>query len=191
MQDMMKETKAKIISNSKDAKYATKLVNEMLRLKETLDDMNKELVVPTSEVKETIDTGACKLQRTTRGILFTAKGGLDIFVSRRMAKVYTMLESIFEMNSNPPEDKELAEAFKTAVETVCQALIFCSLDSRMLFSTATHLLHEFKEYAEDIFKQSDYKGESEEDIEETNAFEKLAEGIDTLTKLPTPNIDDE
>lgn len=185
--DKIKELKTKIISEGKDARYTEKMLSELLRLQKSEYEMSKELDIPASEVKETLDFDSYTLKRTIRGILFTAKGGMSIFVTMRMASVYQMLYNVFELMKNPPEgDTSLANAYKDSVAYVCQALIFCSLDSRVLFSTATHLLKEFNTFLDEKYTNAEEYKETQKDIEINTDFEKAAEGFDFIANSEPP-----
>ena len=150
--EQIKQIKQDLISNSKDAKWAKQLISKLVSLQKQEDVEPVELIVPTKEVKESIDFGPCKISRTTRGFLFEAKGGLKTFIEFRMSRVCVMFRTLFELHGKvdkTDDEKELYDSFSSAVLYVCQALIFSSLNEASLFNNAANILKTFNEYCQE------------------------------------------
>lgn len=178
-----------IVANSKDAEWAKKMLAELTSLQKQADIEAVELIVPTKEVKQTIDYGAYSLKKTPRGILFTTKGGMSTFVEMRMQSVYEMLSQVFYLHDNPPEDEEaksVYESFETAVAYLMQAPIFGSLNDKTLFSTATNLIRVFNEYCEENYNNAQHHEESEEDIRKNIVADNMASALEQMAKEPLP-----
>lgn len=185
IEDKIKALKEQIVANSKDAKWGKDALRQLTSLQKQLDVEAVELVVPTKEVKQSLDFGAYTLKRTPRGILFTAKGGMDVWVSARMSATWGMLNRVFELTENMPENveaQEYAEAYKGAVAYICQSPIFASMGENMLFSMASHMLQEFNTYCVDNIDNAALHEETDDDIKANIEAENMAEFIDNAVK---------
>lgn len=189
LNEQIKEIKDKLVSNSKDAEWTKKMTNELLSLHTRSLHQPVELEIPTKEVKETIDFGACKISRTIRGYLFEAKGGMYTFVESRMSRVCAMFNTIFELHAKENKDEEeqkLYNAFVDAVQYVLQAPIFASLSEISLFAIATNIRSVFNEYCKEYFEEAEATEETEEDIKANDEDEKIAKGLEVIANIPVP-----
>lgn len=186
IKDKIKEIKNRIISNSKDAEWANKMLLELVSLQKQEDVEPVELIVPTKEVRETLDFGAVKIMRTIRGYLVQCKGGMATFVELRMSAVCAMINTLFELHGKErnEEDENIYEAFREAVLYIFQAPIFASLSDELLFGIATDILRRFKEYSEP--KQEIPHEETEEDIKENIEVENTAKAIEQMVNVQIP-----
>lgn len=190
--DKIKELKARIISNCKDAHWAEQQVTELLRLQKQDDEMNKLVDVPLADVKESIDFGACAIHKASSGFVFEAKGGLTAHVSWRMQSVCTMLQTLFDLHhkeDKSDDENTIYAALRDAVLYVFQAPIFASMDEESLYSIATAILKTFNEYAEERYENAEPAPETEEDIKENIQLERQAEFIQQLAEAPLPPED--
>lgn len=189
--ERINELKANIESNSKDARYARRMVNELLRLKKSECEMNKEIDVNTSDVKDVLDIGPYALKRTNKGILFIAKGGITTLVEPRMASVHSMLVELLEMSHNEDKDSALYNHFLDAVAYVFQAPIFASMSSESLFDIATSILRSFNDYADKHYSNAETVEETEQDnIDNANA-DLAAEVMEQIIDAPIPKDNDD
>lgn len=185
IQQKLKEVKSKIISNSKDAHFATSLIDELVGLQKQADVIPTEVFIPVSDIEKTHDFGATKLSKTINGkFVFEAKGGLYTIVDMRLQSLYTLCQSIFESIDNPPEDevlKDISKDYATAISYIFQAPIFCSLDDNVLFDVATTLLQSFQKNVQSVLEK-DLQPETEADIEANIAFDNAAKVLEDSSK---------
>lgn len=182
-EDKIKNLKNQIVTNSKDAEWAKKMLVRLTSLQKQSDIEAVELVVPVKEVKQTLDFESYSLKKTPRGILFTAKGGMNVWVEMRMQSVYEMLDRVFYLHDNPAEDdetKEIYQAYSDAVGYCLQSPIFCSLGEKMLFEVAATLLRGFNEYCNENIDNAALREETEEDIRKNIYFENTSKAIDEM-----------
>lgn len=187
------ELKKRIIG-CKDTKLTEQLINQLLGLHKQSLHTPVELEVPCSEVKETIDFGACKISRTIRGYLFEAKGGLYTFVESRMVSVCAMLNTVFEFHNKEDKTEEeqmLYDNFINAVQYCLQAPIFASMNEGSLFAIATEILRVFNEYCAENYTNAEYVPETEEDIKANNEMENMGRALETLANAPLPPEENE
>lgn len=190
LDEQIKELSEQLIANSKDSSWGKKSVAQLKKLLLQQFEMNVELHVPCSAVKETVDYGAFKIMRTPQGVLFQCKGGLTTFVEYRMRAVYEMLLSVLEthnsMDKLSEDEKQGAEAFEQAVSYIMQAPIFASISPKILFETATNILRQFREYAENHINDAQPKEETEEDVKANFEAEQTSKAIDELLNSEPP-----
>lgn len=188
IKDKIKEMEKAIVALCNDSHHATSMLNELLRLQKASDEMNMELSIPISEVKESIDYPAYSVKRTTRGILFSCKGGLHTFVESRMTATYQMLMRLFELELNKDnisdDMKEYVDAYKDSVAYIMQTPIFASMGEESLYSIATAILSTFNKYVEENYTNAKIHKENEQDIDENNEMERVNAAVKTLVDLP-------
>lgn len=192
IEEKIKKCKDEITANAKDPAWMKKQLVHLTSLQKQADVEAVELVVPCKEIKETIDFDAYTLKRTIRGILFTAKGGMSTFVELRMQSVYEMLDKVFYLYNNPPEDeetKQYADAFMNAVPYIMQAPIFASLGETMLFDIAANMLRGFNEYVTANVDNATLKDETEDDIKANIEADNMAKVLDDIAKTEIPKVD--
>lgn len=187
--EQIKNVKVQIASNSKDAEWAKKMLNQLFVLQKQSMTEPTELSVPCKEVKASIDLGACKISRTIRGYLFEAKGGLYTFVDLRMGRVCAMLNTLFELHAKDEKSEDEQTVYSTfvnAVEYVFQAPIFASMNETSLFSIATSILHVFNEYCNENFTNAEAPERTEEDYKADVEFEQFEQAAEVLVNAPIP-----
>lgn len=176
----------KMIVATTDRTHVSKLLDQLLSLQRQEDVEPVELIVPTKEIRETLDFGAVKIMRTIRGYLVQCKGGMATFVEHRMSAVCAMINTLVELYSKErnEEEESIYEAFREAVLYIFQAPIFASLSDELLFGIANDLLHRFSEYAE--LKQEITHEETEEDIMKNDETGQMMGGLETIVNAPLP-----
>ena len=188
--EQIAELKKKII-NCKDARQSEALLNHLLGLHRSTFEMNRMLDIPLSDIKESIDMGANVLHRTAKGYVWECKGGMITFVEHRMARVCTMLNTLFEMyqtqDSQTEEGKKLFDSFSTAVAYVMQAPIFSSLDERALFQNAMAILNTYTEYCTEKYTNAEAPERTEDDYKEDAEFEQQSAAIENIVNAPLPS----
>lgn len=185
-EDKIKEIEAQILSNSKDAHFAKKLIQQLSGLYQ----MDKLIDVPIKDISDTIDMGANVLYRVRDGFVWECRGGMTTHVSMRMAKVCSMLDTIFALKHGIPKaDEELSDSYATAVSYIMQCPIFSSLDERALFQNATAILKSYTEYCTENYTNAEAVDETTEDIKEDIQAEQAAAAIEQLADAPIPPED--
>ena len=186
-QSALEKLKSQIISNSKDAHFAEKLIADILREQKFQDERNKLLDIPLSEIKAERDFGACKVYRTIRGYAFEAKGGMITFVEHRMARTCAMFNSLFALcdEAEKIEDKEsdtykAYEAFNTAFQYIMQTPLFASLDEQSMFKIATSILQVFNEFAEANYTNAEVHEETEQDIKDNAELDNFNDAVKNI-----------
>lgn len=179
----------KTIVASKDQQLKKSKINELISLQKQRDVVPVELIVPTSEVTAEIDLGPCKIQRTIRGYLFTCRGGMQTFVELRMARLCAVFDTLFYLHDKEDKKDEDNDIYKAFCDAICycyQAPVFACLSEDMLFSVATDILKRFNEYGEEHYTNAEEQPETEQDIRDNIAADKMAEAMETLVNTPIP-----
>lgn len=187
------ELKKRIVG-CKDPKLTEQLLNQLLGLHKSTFEMNRLLDIPLSEVRETIDFGACEISRTIRGYLFTAKGGMYTFVEYRMTSICTMLQTLFDLHSKADKTEDenaIYNAFSSAVLYCFQCIIFSSMNEETLYGNATDILRRFEDYANEHYNNAKPAPESEQDIKENIEEENIARGLEAIADAPLPPEENE
>lgn len=193
LNEKIKSAKDKIISNSKDAAWTKKMLNELLSLQRQADVEPMELNVPVSEVKDTADADSFKVIRTIRGYLFQTRGGaLSTFVELKYATVCSMLDTLMGLIKKS-EKEEYERFYIDCISYVMQAPIFAAMGLSLpaygkpaehdsLFNIGTAILKEFGRFSEKHFAEAEVSAETEEDINENIAQENMAHTLENISE---------
>lgn len=184
LEKKISDVKAKIMANSKDARFADKLIADFVSLQRQKDVEAVELVVPVSEVTGERDLGSIRLVKTHRGFLFEAKGGMSTFVHLRMTSLYEALDALYGLLGKESHTEE-EDAFINAFLYILQTPIFCSLDQSVLYGVAANILSLFNEYASSVM-DSMPKPEAKEDIEKNIAWERDNAAVSQIAASQVP-----
>lgn len=195
MADKVKEVENQIIANSNDETSAKKLVGRLQDLYKQLAIEPVEVEVTTKSVTDEIDFGATKIQRCSKGFLFTAKGGLQTLASWRMQSVCDMIENLFKLARTVPEteeERDYNERYKSSVLYVLQAPIFASVGRSTnpisLFEIAAQCIKSFNKVTNEVIENMHPSEETEKDVKENiaeyNALKAILNLADEAENLP-------
>jgi len=95
LKDKKKELLLKLKSNSKDAKFTTSLVGELLSIERQLSVEPTELFIKADEDEEVIDKGAYKFIKTDGVIIFSFNGYRSVLYPNLPA--YVQLDYLFRL----------------------------------------------------------------------------------------------
>lgn len=192
LKSKLKECKAKIVANSKDAHFANALIDELIGLQKQADIEPTEIHIALSDVEKSYDFDSVKLSKTKTGkYIFEAKGGMWTIVDMRMQSLYGACEHICEYLDSPSEDKEtdeLEQSLRDAMMYAFQTPILCSLDQRMLYDLMAKMLETFNAYATELMPKEPAT-ETEADIKANIEFEQERKAVEELVNAPIPEID--
>lgn len=167
-------------NNSKDAKFAEKLIDKAMSLKGQLCVEETELSIPVSDVKKRYDFGAFEVADCKGGILFHVHGGYFSYVTMRMVNLYEHLRTVIEMYDSINDADEMQKNVTTAVVNATwidmQIPLNIGLSDDMLFEFAELAVNKLKELQDKMVN-----AELQEETHEENAkFEndmQLAEHV--------------
>lgn len=188
LQEKLKAAKAKIISNSKDAHFASALIDELIGLQKQADVEAVELIVPCSEVEHIrqIDD-VTVLIKTLRGYLYKHGQMSYVYVPYGENSLYEAMVEFDELlgKSDRNDDENLTIAM---IVRMLEWHTVAFYDAEALIGSATA--------ANDIIKGIVDRAtamisemESEADIKENAEFEKSRKAIEELIHTPIPDLD--
>lgn len=192
LQEKLREAKAKIVSNSKDAHFAQSLIEELVGLQKQADIEPTEIFIPLTDIEKSYDLGAVKISKVKSGkYIFEAKGGMWTIVDMRMKGLYGSCEYLCGHLDHPSEDDEQRALNQTLCEAMLyafQAPIFCALDQRILLEVTTKLVALFGQLAEELMPKI-ATPETEEDVKKNIAFENVNKAVDKIVNTPIPDTE--
>lgn len=151
-------------NNSKDAKFADKLIDKAMSLKGQLDVEAFVLCIPESDVKKKYDFGAFEVLDCKGGILFHVHGGYFSYVTMRMVSLYEHLRAVLEMYDNINDADEMQKNVTTAVVNAT----WIDMQIPLNIGLSDDMLFEFAELAVKKLKELQEKMENAELQEETH-----------------------
>lgn len=190
LQEKLKEAKTKIIANSKDAHFATALIDELVGLQKQADVEPVELIVPCAEVEHThkIDN-VTSLIKTIRGYLYKHGETSYIYVPFGLNRLYNTMVEFDELlgKKERSEDEDLTISM---IQRMLQWHTVAFYDAESLIESATASVKILNGVI-DRNKIADYVPETESDIKENVEFEQQGETIANLVSAPVPDINAE
>lgn len=161
IEDIAKQIKA----NSKDAKFAEKLVDKLLSLKGQYDVEATRIHIREKDVVKEYDFEAVRFIRCKGCIIFHAKGGVTTIVKPTMKCLYEHLDVLLDMKDRyeelKEEEKKAYEALYTATLWNLSASIYSTLDDELFVNVATDIMKRFEVYIQS--KESELQDETPEE----------------------------
>lgn len=179
LQKNLEKLKKEIYSNSKDVKYAEKLVTELLSVKKKLDVTHTELNVGKKLDEWKGETFS--IVKTDRGILYNEHGHYAIFVDPQLS-LYSFLADIIDNKDEyaklEGETKEQFELFLSGLTYCIGVPKFMVFDSNFMFKIAGYVV----EYLTNLQEELLNKELQEETPIENAEFEQAVKAMSELQK---------
>lgn len=181
---VLKEKLATVVeqikTNSKDAHFANKLIDDLLSLKGQLDIEPTELDCGKKVNELKGDT--YRITLTDRGILYHEYGGYNIFVTPNIGAIYqTLADMVVNQEENAKlegEAKENLDLLMSSVGWVLQAPKIALSDAQLTIDIATMVIKNINERYEELSKQE----LQAETIEEDEEFRQAALAMEEFKK---------
>ena len=165
---MVKEQKAKIWSeiettinqikmNSKDAKFADKLIDKLMSLKGQYDVEPTRLYVPEKDVIKEYDNDNIRIVRCKDCIIWQHKGGFTFVVKPTMRALYEYIDGMLAMKDNyeslSDDLRQLYEASYFGMSLILQAPMFAVADDEFFVDLATFIGEGVKNVSDKLLNQ--------------------------------------
>lgn len=188
LQEKLKEVKAKIKANSKDAHFADALIEELVSLQKQADIEPVELIVPTAEVEHTrqIDD-VTTLVKTVRGFLYKHGNTSYVWVPFGLNTLYSTMCEVDELLGK----EKLTDEEGTIISMVNRMLQWHTVafyDAETLIDSANASVKILADAVTRYESRIDPK-ENEEDIKANTIFENASKAVDEVANAPIPDID--
>lgn len=128
-------------NNSKDAKFADKLIDKAMSLKGQLDVVEMEFGVPASDVIKKYHFNSFELVKCKGGIIFHVFGGYRAYTTMQMVSLYEHLNTVLEMYDNIADADENQKNITDAVMNAT----FIDMQIPLLIGTSDDFLFDFAE----------------------------------------------
>lgn len=175
LKKQLEEVVAQIKTNSKDAKFADKLVDKLLSLKGQIDVEPTRIHIPEKDVVKEYDNDSLRFVRCRGCIIFQAKGGYSVIVQPRMTALFEHLSVLLDMKDRyeelSDEEKKSYDMLYSATVYVLEAPMFAVGEDEMFFGIASDVIKRLNDFTE---KQLN-KELQEETPKENAEFENLNE----------------
>ena len=179
----MNEVIAKIKANSKDAKYAGKLIESLLSLKGKSGIEPTLIHLPISEVIEKIEGETYRICLCKSGeVVYHMKGGMDIVVQPKANSLYTYLSDMIGVESKldelSEEDRALFMDDVIASTYVLNIPFFAFGDLDLKYKLANFII----DYLEEFYGNAIENTELQDETPIENAmFEEAVLELDSIT----------
>ena len=163
-----KETKQKIWSeienvinqiktNSKDAKFADKLIEKLMSLKGQYDVEPTRLYVPEKDVIKEYDNGNLRIVRCKGCIIWQHKGGFTFVVNPTTRALYEYLDGMLSMKDKYDELtddlKKMYDVSYFGMSLILQSPMFAVADDEFFVELATFIGDGVKKVFEKLLNQ--------------------------------------
>lgn len=154
LETQIKEISSKIISNSNNAEYAKKLIDELLSFKGQYDIEEVVMIVPSKDVLKEYDNNNLVIFRCKDKFIWKHKGGFGFFVDYRMTALFEYLKTICDMKDKyeelPEEMKSVYNGMYFGMGLVAQLPMFVCVNEQMFFNVVSTIMEELKKLDNEI-----------------------------------------
>lgn len=155
-------------NNSKDARFADKLIDKAMSLKGQLDVVEMEFGIPASDVLKRYNFNSFELVKCKGGIVFHVFGGYISYTTMQMVSLYEHLNTVLEMYDSLADADENQKKVTDAVMNAT----FIDMQIPILIGTSDDFLFDFAElYCKKLQDLQDkmINSELQEETHEENA----------------------
>ena len=178
----LKEVKAQIKTNSKDAHFAEALVDKLLAIKSEMSVEPIEL-----NVGKRIDGWkgeTFEIVKTDRGCLYHEYGGYSIFVTfdNNTALYRTLCDYVDNRRTYETLDEEEKERYELTLQAVAYCLSvpkFCFTDAEFTFDLASMVVKFLREQYEKYIDEP----LQEETVKEDKEFEQAVKAVENIKEI--------
>ena len=146
-----------IKTNSKDAKFADKLIDKLMSLKGQYDVEPTRLCVPEKDVIKEYDNDNLRIVRCKDCIIWQHKGGFTFVVKPTMRALYEYLSGMLAMKDRYDEltgdEKQLYDVSYFGMSLILQAPMFAVADDEFFVDMATFIGDGVKKVSEKLLNQ--------------------------------------
>lgn len=146
-----------IKTNSKDTKFADKLIDKLLSLKGQYDVEPTRLYVPEKNVIKEYDNDNLRIVKCKDCIIWQHKGGFTFVVKPTMRALYEYLDGMLAMKDRYDEltddEKQLYDVSYFGMSLILQAPMFAVADDEFFVDLATFVGNGVKKVSEKLLNQ--------------------------------------
>ena len=146
-----------IKTNSKDAKFADKLIDKLLSLKGQYDVEPTRLYVPEKNVIKEYDNDNLRIVKCKDCIIWQHKGGFAFVVKPTMRALYEYIDGMLAMKDRYDEltdyEKSLYDAAYFGMSLILQAPMFAAAEDEFFVDLATFVGDGVKKVSEKLLNQ--------------------------------------
>lgn len=180
LEKKLKECKEQLKANSKDAHFASNLIDRMLSYKGQLGVEPIEFDCGTPLEGQEFKGETFEIVKTTKGVVYKMYGGYVIFVEPQNKALYeTLCDYIDHKEEYEQLEGEMKEQFALELSAMAYCLnvpLFCFNDAEFTFKIATIVI----DYLKSTFDELMGKPLQEENIEEDNEFKDATLALEDL-----------
>ena len=178
----MDDVSGQIVANSKDAKFAKKLISQLLSLKGQYDVEEVLFIVRTKDVIKEYDNDNLVIVKCKDRIMWKHKGGFGFWVETRMKNLYEQLDNLCAMKDKyeelSEEEKSVYNGMYFGMSLVTELPMFVCASEEMFFNVVNMILEELKKINVGI----DNAELQDETPEENADFEAKMQAAEEVTK---------
>ena len=146
-----------IKTNSKDAKFADKLIDKLMSLKGQYDVEPIRLHVPEKDVVKEYDNDNLRIIKCKDCIIWQHKGGFTFVVKPTMRALYEYIDGMLAMKDNyeslSDDFRQLYEASYFGMSLILQAPMFAVADDEFFVDLATFIGEGVKKVSDKLLNQ--------------------------------------
>ena len=188
LQEKLKEVKAKIKANSKDAHFADALIEELVGLQKQADIEPVELIVPCAEVEQTYQIDdATTLVKTPKGYLYKHGNLTYIWIPFGLNTLWRTMNDLAELLGKSERTEE-EEIMISMVNRMLQWHTVAFTDAESLIDSAQASIKILNDAMERCKGRISPK-ETQEDIKANTEFADASKAIEDIANEPIPNVE--
>lgn len=188
LQEKLKEAKAKIKANSKDAHFADALIEEFVGLQKQADIEPVEFIIPYDEVEHTYQIDdVTSLVKTIRGYFYKYGHLTAIWVPFGLNTLWQTMNDLDELLGKSERTEE-EDIMISMVNRMLQWHTVAFTDAESLIDSAQASVKILKD-AMERYESRINPEETSEDIQANAEFAEAGQAVDEVVDAPIPDID--
>lgn len=184
----LKEAKAKIVANSKDAHFAESLINEFVGLQKQADIEPVELIVPTADVEHEyrIDE-VTTLYKTTKGYLYKHGNLSCVWIPFGVNTLWQAMDELAGLLGKEERTEEEG-VMVSMVNRMLQWHTVAFMDAETLIDSANASVKILGDAIQRWESQVSTK-ETAKDVKANTEFIQASNALEDMANSPIPNVE--
>lgn len=184
----LKEAKAKIVANSKDAHFAESLINELIGLQKQADIEPVELIVPTADVEHEyrIDE-VTTLYKTTKGYLYKHGSLSCVWIPFGVNTLWQTMDELAGLLGKEERTEEEG-VMVSMVNRMLQWHTVAFMDAETLIDSANASVKILGDAIQRWESQVSTK-ETAKDVKANTEFIQASNALEDMANSPIPNVE--
>lgn len=184
LEKRLEETKANLISNSKDARFAKKLISDLISLKGQID-LQPIQTEDIGEVVDELEGQTFVIRKHELGVSYHQYNSMDVRIKANITSAYEFISSMIDHKKDyetlTKEEKEAFDITLSAMGYILATPTFAFSDETFFFELASFIVKFLREKTDELLN-APLQPETVDDLKKNEAFEEAVMAVEQLAE---------